>query len=313
MKKQTKKIVLSIPVLLFLVLACLYYLFPAATFNVLVSVERGVGGLARHRIDVNGIGIQYLEGGKGDVLVLLHGFGANKDNWTRIGRFLTPHFRVIAPDLPGFGESDLAPGGTYTVSAQADRVHAFTQAMGIKTFHLGGSSMGGNIAGVLASRHPDRIKSLWLLAPGGVFSSEPSEMLRMLEAGKPNPLVADSVEAYDRLLDFIFVKRPFIPYGIKKHLTQEAIDHQPLNLKIFTQLRSVSDQPPMEEMLKGLLVPTFIVWGTQDRVLHASGARILRSVIPAAAAEVMDDVGHLPMIEKPEETADLYLRFLKRK
>jgi len=69
----------------------------------------------------------------------------------------------------------------------------------------------------------------------------------------------------------------------------------------------------MEAMLKGLLVPTFIIWGAQDRVLHVSGARILQSVIPAAAAEVMDGVGHLPMIEKPEETAGLYLRFLKRK
>ena len=65
----------------------------------------------------------------------------------------------------------------------------------------------------------------------------------------------------------------------------------------------------MESLLYGLPVPTLIVWGNKDRILHVSGAGILGSIIPKAQVEIMDNVGHLPMIEKPMETAERYLQF----
>lgn len=305
-----KKIVILVPSVILLGLIGVYFLFPETMFVLLRKAERAAGGLTQHRIDVNGVDIEYLEGGKGDALVLIHGFGANKDNWTRIGKYLTPHFRVIALDLPGFGESGQDPNGDYTISNQVEWVRAFVRAMGIQSLHLGGNSMGGNIAGAYASRYPEDIKSLLLIAPGGVASSEPSEMFLRLKEGKPNPLVAKSVEDYERLLDFVFVTRPFIPRPIKRLLIQEAIEHQPLNKKIFKQLRSAANVPPLEVLLNGLSVPTLIVWGSQDRVLHVSGTKIIESVMPNARVEIMDAVGHLPMIEKPEETAVLYLGFL---
>lgn len=310
MSQCMKKIFILVPSVILLGLIGVYFLFPETMFVILQKAERAAGGLTQHSIDVNGVNIEYLEGGKGEPLVLIHGFGANKDNWTRIGKYLTSHFRVIALDLPGFGESGKDPDGDYSISNQAEWVKAFVRAMGIQSLYMGGNSMGGKIAGAYASRYPDHIKSLLLIAPGGVASSEHSEMFRRLKQGKPNPLVARNVEEYERLLDFVFVKRPFIPHPIKKLLIQEAIDHQPLNKKIFKQLRSSSDVPPLEVLLNGLPVPTLIVWGSQDRVLHVSGAKILESVIPNARAEIMDSVGHLPMIEKPEKTAGLYLNFL---
>jgi pimeloyl-ACP methyl ester carboxylesterase len=306
-----KKIFIIVPFAILLGLVGVYFLFPSAVFELLKKAERSAGGLEQRSIDVKGLRIEYLEGGKGDALVLLHGFGANKDNWTRIGKYLTPHFRVIAPDLPGFGESSPDPEGDYSISAQARRVKAFVRALGIKSLHLGGSSMGGNIAGAYASLYPKDLKSLLLIAPGGVVSSEPSEMYRMLDEGKQNPLVVGNVEDYERLLDFVFVKRPFIPLPIKKVLIQEAVAHQPLNREIFKQLRRSVDISPLEVLLKGLSIDTLIVWGAQDRVLHVSGAKILESVMSKATAAVMDAVGHLPMIEKPGKTAMLYLNFIE--
>lgn len=308
-----KKIIILSSLVILLGLAGVYFLFPGALFDFLLKAERSVGGLKQRSIDVNGVRIEYLEGGDGDTLVLLHGFGANKDNWTRIGKYLTPHFRVIAPDLPGFGESGPNPEGDYSISVQVKWVKAFIQALGITSFHLGGSSMGGNIAGAYAASYPKNLKSLLLIAPGGVASSQPSEMHRWLEEGKPNPLVAGNVADYERLLDFVFVKKPFIPLPIKKVLIQEAIEHQPLNSKIFEQLHSATDLPPLEDLLKGLSVKTLIVWGAQDRVLHVSGAKIIESVMSKAKVEVMDAVGHLPMIENPEKTAGLYRSFLMQK
>jgi abhydrolase domain-containing protein 6 len=313
MTNKMKKIFILTPLIILLCLFGFYFLFPGVMFDLLITAERSAAGLKQHSIYVKGSRIEYLEGGKGDALVLLHGFGANKDNWTRFGKHLTSHFRVIAPDLPGFGESSPDPDGDYTIRVQTERIKAFIRALGIKSLHLGGSSMGGNIAGAYASRYPKDLKSLLLIAPGGIVSSEPSEMFRRLKEGKTNPLVAASIEDYERLLDFIFVKRPFIPRAIKKYLIQEAIEHQSLNRKIFKQLRSSVDDPPLEDMLKGLPVPTLIIWGLQDRVLHVSGAKILETIMPKAKAEVMDAVGHLPMIEKPEETAALYLSFLEQR
>jgi abhydrolase domain-containing protein 6 len=311
MTKTTKRIFVLVPLVILIGLIGVYFLFPGVTFDLLQKAERRAAGLEQRSIDVNGLHIEYLEGGKGDALVLLHGFGANKDNWTRIGKYLTPYFRVIAPDLPGFGQSSADPDGDYTIGTQAERVKAFVRTLGIKSFHLGGNSMGGNIAGVYAARYPEDLKSLLLISPAGVVSAEPSEMFLLLKEGKPNPLVVENVEEYERLLDFVFVKRPFIPGPIKRYLIKEAIRHRPLNRKIFKQLHGSVGVPPLEDLLKGVKVPTLIVWGEKDRVLHVSGAKILESVMPEAKAEIMDSVGHVAMIEKPEETARLYLSFLK--
>jgi pimeloyl-ACP methyl ester carboxylesterase len=181
----------------------------------------------------------------------------------------------------------------------------------IQTFHLGGNSMGGNIAGVYASKYPDQVKSLILIAPGGVASAETSELDRYLKEGN-NPLIAKSSEEYDRLLDFVFLERPFIPGAVKKHLAQKAIERKDLNIAIFKQFNKTPDTLPLEVITKGLAVPTLIVWGADDRVLHVSGAKLLNAVIPGSRLAVMDHVGHLPMVEKPKETAGLCLNFIKR-
>jgi pimeloyl-ACP methyl ester carboxylesterase len=290
-----------------------YYVFPDVAFKLLLKAERISAGLKQHSIEAGDLHIEYLEGGQGDVVLLLHGFGANKDNWTRISKHYTPHYRVIAPDLPGFGGSSRQPDANYTIAVQADRIHAFVRAIGVKRFHLGGSSMGGNIAGVYAARHPENVISLWLVAPGGVVSADPSEMGKELNEGKPNPLVVNSVEDYDRLLDFVFVKRPFIPGPMLNKLAEEALKNRPLNQKIFRQINVVPVKSPLEGTLNGSVVPTLILWGADDRVLHVSGAKVLESVMPKAQVAIMKGVGHLPMIEKPAETAEIYIRFLRQK
>ena len=308
---MSRKSILSL--ILFLILtagAGLYFIFPETLFVLAKKTERQISRLEQKQIIVDQLTIEYLEGGKGDTLLLLHGFGANKDNWTRIGKYLTPHFRVIAPDLPGFGESSTALDNNYTIMAQAVRVRSFVSALGIKSLHLGGSSMGGNIAGAYAFLYPGSLKSLILIAPGGVVSSNPSEMYTALNQGKPNPLIARTVEEYERLLIFVFVKPPFIPLPIKQVLIQEAMSHQALNTHIFKQLRS-PDRSPLETLLAGARTPCLIIWGNQDRVLHVSGAKILETTMKNGQAQIMDKVGHLPMLEKPKETADLILNFIQ--
>lgn len=309
-----KKILLSIFAIIIIGLVIIYFFMPGTMFGIVKKVERKAGGLAQKSVIVNGMNIQYLEGGSGDPLVLIHGFGANKDNWTRISKFLTPHFNVIAPDLPGFGESGKNPEEKYTIKDQAVFLKLFLNKININnSIHLGGNSMGGNIAGQYAGLYQDDLKSLFLIAPGGVVSSKPSQLFEMLKNGEQNPLVAGSAKEYENLLSFVFVKKPFIPRPIKEFLVAEAIKNQDLNKKIFEQIKDSSLNNPMESVVKNILVPTLIVWGAQDRVLHSSGAKILEAVMKNSKAVVLENIGHAPMIEIPEETAKLYLAFHKKK
>ncbi len=310
MKK--KHIFLIAALTMIVAVVAVYFVFPETAFKLLLKTERSSAGLKQYSIDVEGFRIEYLEGGRGDVVLLLHGFGANKDNWTRISKQLTPHFRVIAPDLPGFGESSRQPDANYTIAVQADRVNAFVRTLGIQSFHLGGSSMGGNIAGVYAAQHPENLISLWLVAPGGVATADPSEMAKTLNAGKPNPLIVESPEDYQRLLDFIFVKKPFIPRPLLNQLAKDAIRNRSINQIIFKQINVASRKIGLESTLKGSVVPTLILWGDNDRVLHVSGANILASVMPKSQVAIMKGVGHLPMIEKPKESAEIYMSFLNQ-
>ena len=308
-----KKTLISIFAIMLLGFVAVYFFMPGTTFEIVKKIERKAGGLEQKSVEVNGMTIQYLEGGSGEPLVLIHGFGADKDNWTRIGKFLTPHFHVIAPDLPGFGESSKEPDGKYTIKDQAVFLKKFIEKIGIKSFHIGGNSMGGNIAGQYAALYQNDLKSLFLIAPGGVVSSEPSEMYQMLNKGEANPLIARSVEEYEKLLDFVFFKKPFIPNSIKGFLVKEAIKNQDSNKKIFQLLKAPNLNEPMESLLKNIDVKTFILWGAEDRVLDSSGAKILETVMANVKAIVLENTGHVPMIENPEKTAELYLDFHKIK
>jgi len=92
--------------------------FPQITLSLAQGWERRRAGLAEAVLEVANQRIAYLAGGTGDHLLLLHGFGADKDNWVRVAQYLTPHFYVIAPDLPGFGESTRDPNARYAVDDQ---------------------------------------------------------------------------------------------------------------------------------------------------------------------------------------------------
>jgi len=287
--------------------AIVHCVFPRPAFLAARALLRAAAGLSQHSIQAAGHTIVYLDGSSGEPLVLLHGFGAEKDTWLSLAWQLRGRYRVLALDVPGFGQSSQDPGANYSFEEQAARVAAFLDAVRITApVHIGGNSMGGAIAGIFAARYPQRVKSLWLIAPAGVVSAEPSDLFRAIAAGR-NPMLVWSTEDFERLMDMIFVRRPYVPGAVTRIFAENAASHRRFNEKIFGDMRQPS--VPLEVRLKGSPVPTLILWGDQDRLVHVSGAAILGGVMPKAKVVVLKDVGHAPMIEDPRASADAFLTF----
>ncbi|MDH3320177.1 MAG: alpha/beta hydrolase [Betaproteobacteria bacterium] len=291
------------------VVAVSAYFFVSAPDRLVRSAleyERRLAGLERKEITpANGLRTVYLEGGRGAPLLLLHGFGGNKDNFTRVAKYLTPRYRVVIPDLAGFGESAKPAQADYAPRAQAARLRALMRALGVLKFHLGGNSMGGHIALTFAALYPKEVESLWLLDAAGVWSAPPSELHRRMTDTGENPLLVKSEEEFAQLISLLTAKPLMIPRPLLDVLAQERIRNYALEQRIFKQLAADS----VEERIRGLAVPALIVWGQQDRVLHPGSAGILQMLLIKSEVVMMPDVGHVPMLEQPEKSALDYLRF----
>ena len=286
-----------------------YFVLPGLLVKWARESERKAAGLEQKRVRIGDHEIVYLEGGHGETILMIHGFAANKDNWDRFAKWISPAYHVVALDLPGFGESSCLEDASYTIADQAKRLNRFADAVGLKKFHVVGNSMGGHIAARYTVMFPERVLTLGLFASSGVQSPVPSEMRKRLSQGEPNPLVAGSVEEFDRLIKFVFVTPPEIPRVVKKYLVEEAQRHKASNEGIFKQISSES--VALEPDLPKIKARTLVLWGDHDRVVDVSSVQVLEKGLPNCTVVIMKDCGHLPMIERPQEAGEHYLAFLK--
>jgi pimeloyl-ACP methyl ester carboxylesterase len=275
-----------------------------------VGLERWRSNLEEKRVKVGDFEIAYLEGGQGPAAFLIHGFGGDKEHWTRFARQLTDRYHVIAVDLPGFGESSRIEGQSYGPKEQAARVEQLRAILGVEKMHIIGNSMGGMIAGVYAHQYQDRVLSLTLINSGGIRSPEPSELSRELAQGR-NPLVVQTREDMDRLLDFSFYKRPFIPTLVIDRLYETSAPYQEWNRRIFKEIQASG--AVVEEALPDLRMPVLVIWGENDRVIHVSSTKTVQKLKPDAEIKIIPECGHAPMIEKVDEAAGIVLEFFQRR
>jgi abhydrolase domain-containing protein 6 len=309
----------GISALFVLLFVGIYFLFPETLFKLAVKSERNSAGLIKKEIQVDDHRIAYLEGGKGQTVLLLHGFGANKDNWTRFAKYLTGDYHLVIPDIPGFGESSQIQKANYDVENQLRRIDRFTEVMKLERFHLAGNSMGGMFAAIYGAKYPRKILTLALLAPGGVKSPKMSELAILLQKGT-NPLLVGNAEDYDKVIELCFVKPPFIPSQFKKVLAADAIAHSDFNKKILDDMKwnHTGGMPsPMETFLEPYLpqiqAPVLIIWGDTDRILDVGGVAVLEKNLKNYKTVIMKDTGHIPMMESPKDTASHYVSYLKDK
>ncbi|SET61296.1 Pimeloyl-ACP methyl ester carboxylesterase [Marinobacter segnicrescens] len=279
----------------------------------LIAEEREEAGLQLAEATLGELSVTYLSRrGPSDAraLVMVHGFAANKDNWVRMAAHLPDDYHLVIPDLPGHGDSSVAGPDAYTVEAQAATLIRLLDRLGIEQVDMAGNSMGGGITAYVASRYPDRVRTIALFDPAG-STRYPSELDEALAEGH-NPLVVREPGDFDKLMDFVMEQRPFAPWPITSVMEEQAMARQSVNDQIFDAILSSGEQLDLSGILPAIEAPTLIVWGKRDRVLAPENAEVFAAGIEDSTVVLLEGVGHVPMLEVPEKSAQLWHRFLQR-
>ena len=266
--------------------------------------------LETHSVQVGDTKWVYYEGGQGQTIVLLHGLGDSKEVWLEVAKLLTPHFHLIIPDLPGWGESTRVAGASYNVDAQAARLQGFVQALQMPRFILVGHSLGGAIAGVYAAEHPDHVSELALIDSFGLKYKE-NAFARDAMAGK-DPFIFDDRAGFERMTALALDKPLDLPGRFVDVLIKRNQDDRAFIEQTFKELSEPSQYLAVQNRLGDLTMPVLGVWCRDDKIIDISALDSLRDGLTHSAAissSTLNGCNHIPMLEKPDATAQILTGF----
>lgn len=258
----------------------------------------------KHSVQVGDTKWVYYEGGRGPTLVLLHGFAADKNVWLEQLRLLTPNFHVIAPDLPGWGDSTRVDGASYNIDAQAARLQGFVDTLRLPRFVLVGHSMGGAIAGAYAADHPEKVAALALIDAFGLKAEE-NDFARGALGGK-NPFTYDDRAGFERATLLAFRTMPNVPGRFQDVLIKKNQRDRAFLDRTFNELRDPSQYLSVQNRLDKLTMPVLGLWCHDDKIIDISALESLRGGLSHASSissSILNGCNHMPVLEKPEETA----------
>jgi len=247
--------------------------------------------------------IRYLEEGSSEnTLLLLHGLGASAERWEHVIPLFAKEYRVIVPDLVGFGHSD-KPMVDYTMEYFSEFTSKFVESIGIKKLNIIGSSLGGQIAVEYAVNHNDKIRKLVLVSPSGVMKHVTPALNSYISAALyPNNDAAltafqtmSCVDDIDEKTVSEFVERMQLPNA---------------KMAFMSTLLGLSNAKAITEKLNMITVPTMIVWGENDPVIPIEYAQSFVSGINDCRFYKIVDCGHTPYVEKPEKFFQTVMDFL---
>ena len=284
-------------------------------YDLAIEFESEKAGLTPTQTSLNGLDYYYLSrdivsehnNKTSETVILLHGFSANKENWLRFSQQLPDNIAIYAIDLLGHGQHPINLSLNYTIENQVDYLHQFIAKQANKPVHLIGNSMGGAISALYSAKYPEHVKSLMLISPAGVHDI-PSQLDLALEQGN-NPLIANSVEEFFQVVDFVMQDQPFIPKSILTVQAEKSIKRMALNQKIFKDIRGDLDKH-LDQNFSLIKSPTLILWGKEDRVINAENIHRYAELIQNSKPMVLDNIGHLAMIENPKVTAEAFMALL---
>ncbi|HKJ18161.1 MAG TPA: alpha/beta hydrolase [Xanthomonadales bacterium] len=303
----------SVIVLLFIVLVIAsWYLAAGFWSKILTFLSRWQAGLKSSEINIDGIHWHYLHGGKGPILILIHGFGADNNCWLPLAKKLGPRFSLLIPDLPGFGSSEPPNELKFDITSQTQRVMAFLDALGIETCLVAGNSMGGYVAASLAATVPDRVRAVWLIAPLGIGSVSPGKALEAIDAGTAVAGQVTSVKQFrQEIIEPLFSKNVWLPYPFLRDQALQAIKRKDEMPRMLNQIRFESET--LEEIEERITQPVLVQWGAGDLILNPAGLEVSARLLPDCETHMTENCGHMPMFECPRLSAKIFFDWIDRK
>jgi len=274
--------------------------------------------LTEHTVAVAGKPIFVAEAGTGPAVVMLHGGGpgaSGVSNYSRNIDALAENFRVIVPDMPGYGRSAKVVDHDDPFGYLADAIRGLLDALGVDTAHLIGNSYGGAAALRLALDTPDRVERLVLMGPGGIGTTKglPTHGLKSLLSyyGGDGPnrekletfirtyLVYDGASVPDALIDVRYAA------SIDPEVVADPPLRRPSGLRTLWRMDLSRDC-----RLKSLRTPTLVLWGRDDKVNRPSGGPMLLNLMPNAELVMTSHTGHWMQWERAELFNELVTEFL---
>jgi abhydrolase domain-containing protein 6 len=266
--------------------------------------------LEKHSVQAGDTQWVYYEGGQGPTIVLLHGFAARKEVWLKVAPMLTAHFRVVIPDLPGWGESSRVPNASYNIDNQAARLNDFVQTLHLQHALFVGHSMGGAIAGVYAAEHPQDVAELALIDSFGLKFKE-NDFAKEAMSGK-DPFIYDDRAGFLRATSLAFEHMPNIPGRFIDVFVKDNIKNRAFIESTFNELREDSQVNALQSRLDKLTMPTLGMWCHDDKIIDVSALDSLRNGLthaPAISTSVLNGCNHMPQMEKPQEFSQVLTSF----
>ncbi|MBL1275700.1 MAG: alpha/beta hydrolase [Ectothiorhodospiraceae bacterium] len=235
-----------------------------------------------------------------EAIVMLHGAASDKTSWVRFAKYFRSKLPLVIPDLPGHGMSVSDINLDYCINAQTVRLKELLSALGVKRAHLIGNSMGGAIALHMAASSPDLVSSLVLIDTAGVEAC-PSWLKQKFEHTGINPMVElSNASDYRAMMHIGMENPPYIPGIIVSALAKDFVNRKAINVKIAKDIEKDLDQI---ESLSKIVTPSLIIWGAADKVMHVDNAELLHQRLANSQKIVIDNVGHVPMVEAPKQVA----------
>jgi pimeloyl-ACP methyl ester carboxylesterase len=310
--KRLAKILLGLVIACAVAVLSVYFLRPDWYLDGEYARWALLAGAQRREVAVGDHRVAFYEAGNGTPVVLVHGFSGSKENWLPLARMMPLTYRVVMPDLPGWGESTRLADQDYAIEPQVERLGALLDALRIGRAHLVGHSMSGQIAGLYAARHPDRVLTLTLVDAAGVRFKENAFARRVL-AGE-TPFNYASREQFGSFMHELFVKPPWLPPRVVDVLIERNARSYEFQATLLQRLKQEPEALQLEQALPLLRVPTLALWCRGDQLLDVSSLEAIRAGVVRAPleVEVLEGCSHMPMMEKPGEMAADLLAFFAR-
>ncbi len=264
-------------------------------------------------ISIDGINVHYRDVGKGEAILLIHGTGASLHTWEKWIDILSPGYRVISFDLPGFGLTGPDPNHNYQISRYTAILDSLMVKLKVDSFHIAGNSLGGLVAWRYTSQFPQKILTLNLIDASGL--PQPGKKPPFIFQLAKLPVLSTLMQ---KVTPKSIIKNSMLDvYKNDQLVTEKLIDRYfELSLREGNRTAFVKRMSQLNEKLdindlKKITAPVLIQWGKDDRWIPLAKGYEFKKIIPKAELKIYNS-GHVPMEENPMETVEDYMIFLKK-